>query len=177
MAASKPNLLFEECFEIFQSKVDVFVPFKQKNIPYNNNSFKTNSVRNEIMIRSKLCNKFNKSRTIVNQQNYKKQGNKCVKALNHTKKLNSKSITDTKKFWMTVKVPFSNKSKAVNTIIFHENHRIIKDNKKISHTLNKCFTNLTKTLKLKQVYPALKTNLNSCSKENAQFVLNRTFGL
>ena len=37
--------------------------------------------------------------------------------------LNSKSITDTKKLWMTIKLIFSNKSKTANTIILHENHR------------------------------------------------------
>ena len=71
------------------------------------------------------------------------------------KNLNSKSITDTKKFWMTVKLLFSNKSKTAN-IILNENHRIIKENKKIPHTLNKYFTDLTKTLKLKKASPALK---------------------
>ena len=50
---------------------------------------------------------------------------------------------------------FSNKRKTANIIILHENHRIIK-NKKISHTLNKYFTDFTKTLKLKTIIPALK---------------------
>ena len=72
------------------------------------------------------------------------------------KNLNSKDITDTKKFWVTVKPQFSNESKTANTIILHKNLRIIKDNKKISHTLNKYFINLTKTLKLKKTSPALK---------------------
>ena len=45
---------------------------------------------------------------------------------------------------------FPNKSKTANTIIFHKNNRIIKDNKKLSHT------NLTKTVKLKKTSPALK---------------------
>ena len=46
---------------------------------YNNNLFMTKSFRKEIMIRSKLRNKFNKSRARVNWRNYKKQRNKCVK--------------------------------------------------------------------------------------------------
>ena len=45
---------------------------------YNNNLFMTESFRKE-MIRSKLRNEFNKSRTRVNWRNYKKQRNKCVK--------------------------------------------------------------------------------------------------
>ena len=46
---------------------------------YNNNPYKTKRVRKEIMTRSKLRNKFNKSRASVNLQNYKKQRNKCKK--------------------------------------------------------------------------------------------------
>ena len=59
---------------------------------------------------------------------------------------------------MTVKPFFSSKSETANTIILHENHRIIKGSKKISHTLNKYFTNVTKILKLKKVSTALKNN-------------------
>ena len=57
-----------------------------------------------------------------------KQRNKSTKVLRNAMQkyfniLNSKSITDTKKSWETVKPLFSNK------IIFHENNRIIKDQK------------------------------------------------
>ena len=104
--------------------------------------------------RLKLFNKFNKSRTGINLQNYRKQGNKCIKVLQNAKQqyfnnLNSKSITDAKKFWKTMKPLFSNKNKTANTIILDKNNRIIKDNKQISH-MNKYFTSLTKTLKLKK---------------------------
>ena len=93
--------------------------------------------------------------------NYRKQNNKCTKPLRKAKQqyfnnLNSKSITDAKKFWKTVKRLFSNKNKTVNTIIIHEDNRIIEDNKKTSYTLNKYIINLTKTLKLKKISPALK---------------------
>ena len=70
-------------------------------------------------------------------------GNKSV-----NNQVSKSIITDTKKFQETLKPLFSNKSKTANTIILHEN-LIVKDNK-ISHTLNKYFTNLIKTLKLKQ---------------------------
>ena len=59
-----------------------------------------------------------------------------------------------KKFWKTVKPLFSNKSKTANNN--HENNKIIKGNKKTSHTLNKYFTNLRKTLKSKKISLALK---------------------
>ena len=121
----------------------------------------TKRLRKEIMIRSKLRNKFSKSRTCVHLQNYRKQRNKCTKVLRNANQqyfnnLNSKIITDTKKFWKTVKPLFSNKRKTANTIILHKYNKIIKDDKKIAHTLNKYSANLTKTLKLKKSSPALK---------------------
>ena len=57
---------------------------------------------------------------------------------------------------------FSNRRKTGNIIILHGNHRIIK-NKKISHTLNKYFTDFTKTLKLKTIILLWKNSLwNIC---------------
>ena len=116
------------------------------------------------MIRSKLRNKFNKSRTCVNLQNHRRQRKKYTKVQRKAKQQyfnnsNSKSITDTKKFWKTVEPLFSNKGKTANTIILHENNRIIKDNKKISHALNKYFTDLTKTHKLRRYLLLSKRNL------------------
>ena len=73
---SLPNLSFENCFEIFQSSLDFFVRYSQ-------NSFMTK--RKEIMIRSKLRNKFNKSHSSLNLEDYKMQRNKCTKVLRNAK--------------------------------------------------------------------------------------------
>ena len=47
---------------------------------------------------------------------------------------------------------FSDKSKAMNAIVLYEKGKIIKNYKRVSEVLNKYFTNLTKSLKLKNVY-------------------------
>ena len=70
--------------------------------------------------------------------------------------LNSKSIMDSKKFLTNVKLLFLSKTKTANTIIHHKNHGMIKNNKKISDTLNKYFTILTRNLKLKKTSRTLK---------------------
>ena len=123
-------------------------------------------------------------------QNYRKQRNKCAKVLRNTKQqyfnnLNSKSIADTNTTSITgtdtktVKPLFSNKSKTANTIILHENYRRIKNNKKISYTLNKYFTNLPKTLKLRKTSPALKKkslkHLKSFYQKNSEICTFREF--
>ena len=63
----------------------------------------TEQLRENIMVRSKLQNEFNKSRTSENWNKYKQQRNKCLSILKGTKanyfnNLNPKAITDNKKF-------------------------------------------------------------------------------
>ena len=48
------NLSFEAFLEIFQSTLDRFAPSKHDKVWYNNNPFKTEQLRKEIMVRSKL---------------------------------------------------------------------------------------------------------------------------
>ena len=110
-------------------------------------------LRKEIMVR--LSNEFNKSQTPENWKKYKQQRNKCISVLKGTKinyfnNLNPKVITDYKKFWSTVKPLFSDKSKAMNTIVLHEKGKVIKNYKRVSEVLNKYFRNLTKSLKIKK---------------------------
>ena len=88
---------------------------------------------------------------------YKEQRNKCLSILKGTKtnyfiNLNPKFITDNNKFWSAVKPLFSDKSEAMNAIVLYEKGKIIKNYKRVSEVLNKYFTNLTKSLKLKNVY-------------------------
>ena len=125
----------------------------KKKIRYNNNLFMIKQLRKEIMVR--LSNEFNKSQTPENWKKYKQQRNKCISVLKGTKtnyfnNLNPKVITDYKKFWSTVKPLFSDKSKAMNTIVLHEKGKVIKNYKRVSEVLNKYFRNLTKSLKIKK---------------------------
>ena len=84
------------------------------------------------MLRSKLRNKFNKSRTSKNWKKSKQQRNKCLTILkgsktNYFSNLNPKVIDDNKKFWSAVKPLFSNKVKAMNTRVLHEKGKMIKE--------------------------------------------------
>ena len=61
--------------------------------------------------------------------------------------LNPKVITDNKKFWSAVKPLFSDKSKAMNSIVLYEKGKMIKNYKRVSEVLSKYCANLTKSLK------------------------------
>ena len=82
----------------------------------------TKKLKKRIMVRSKPRNEFNKSRTSENWKKYKQQRNKYLSILKGTKtnyfnNLNLRVITDNKTFWSAVKPLFSDKSKAMNTIV------------------------------------------------------------
>ena len=129
----------------------------------------TKQLRKEIMVKSKLRNEFNKSRTSENWKKYKQQRNKCLSILKGTKtnyfnNVNPKVITDNKKFWTSVKPLFSDKSKAKNTIVLYEKGKIMKNYKRVSEVLNKYFRNLTKSLRLKKCI-SRKSFLNTSTKK------------
>ena len=113
------------------------------------------TLRKAIMKRSKLRNTFNKKRSSENWQNYKRQRNICSNILKSTKKtffetLNINEITDERKFWKTVQPFFTDKCKTTNNIILREKKETLNDNKNISNTLNEYFTNITKSLNLRE---------------------------
>ena len=83
------------------------------------------TLRKAIMKRSKLRNTFSKKRSSENWQNYKRQRTICSNILKSTKKtffetLNINEITDTRKFWKTIRPFFTDKYKTTNNIILTE---------------------------------------------------------
>ena len=84
----------------------------------NNAPFMNKELSKEIMVRSKLRNKFNRHKTKTNWKN--KQRNKCTylrrEAVKlHFSKLCKNGIISDKKFWSTIK-PFMNEKDAMETI-------------------------------------------------------------
>ena len=147
---------FDNFFDTFQNTLDDFAPSKIKVLRYNSQPFLTKKLRKAIIARSRLRNKFNANRSRKNWNLYKKQRNVCVKILRQSKKnyyenIDVKQISDSKKFWKTIRPSFSNKTKTANTIILSEKDDIIKEEKIIAKTLNNHFTDITKSLKLKKV--------------------------
>ena len=75
----------------------------------------TKNLHKEIMKRSRLRNKYLKSKSLADRKKYNIQSNFCKKLLRTTKKeyfsnLDTKKVTDNKTFWRTVVTTFSNKN-------------------------------------------------------------------
>ena len=124
------------------------------------------------MQRSRLFNKYLKDKTRVARVAYKKQRNVCVSILRKSKKCccessDTKNITNSKKFWGTVKPLFSNKVRSSTNITLNEDEKLIKNKYQIANILNTFLLKLFQTLAIKlmkDIYVTLATFLTQLKK-------------
>ena len=125
----------------------------------------TKELRKEIMLRSKLKNKFNKERNRINWCNYKRQRNHYLYILRKTKKeyfnsLNMKQVSDNKLFWKSDKPFFNDKGSNSSKITLVEENNIVSDEEEIANIMNNYFINVTKTLNLKKQLGLVRSGVN-----------------
>ena len=113
----------------------------------------TKKLSKAFMTRSRLKNRYRKYPTEENNKIFKKQRNYCVNLLKREKRdyfnnLNTKLITDNKKFWKTVKPFFSEKQNISQKITLVEVDTIISDDTNVAETFNNHFANVTTKLSI-----------------------------
>ena len=126
----------------------------------------TKELRKEIMLRSKLKNKFNKERNHINWCNYKRQRNHCLSILPKTKKeyfnsLNTKHVSDNKLFWKSVKPFFNDNGSNSSKLTLVEENNIKSDEEEIANIRSNYFINVTKTLNLKKQFGIARSHLQN----------------
>ena len=124
---------------------------KMKYIRANNAPFMTRSLTKAIMNRSRLKNRFSKNPNKENELRYKKQRNYCVNLLKREKKLyfsslNIDSISNSKKFWKTIKPYFSEKTIINKKIILVDEENIISNDGQVADIMNDYFSNVVSYL-------------------------------
>ena len=149
------DLTYTSFEKVFLRTLDCHAPIKKKILRANENSFMSKALRKAIMMRSRMKNLYLKNKTDLNWSNYKTQRNFCTNLLRKTKKeyfskLDIIKISDSKKFWKTIKPFFSDKGLNCNKMMLSENDQIISDETTIADTMSKYFVNITNKLKLKQ---------------------------
>ena len=87
-------------------------PIKRKSVRANEASFMTKELHKVVMKRSRLRNKFLKTKSITDRKNYNFQRNYCKKLIRSTKKslfndLDISKINDNTSFWKTIVPLFS----------------------------------------------------------------------
>ena len=144
-------------FDVFESTMlnilNKHAPLKQKHLRANNGKFVTKELRKAIMKRSRLKQKFMKTKSDISRIAYKKQRNICVALVKKSKRtyfanLDTKSIQDNKKFWKNVSPLFSNKIRSKPKITLIENEKIITNENEIAETFNEYFSNIVKNLNI-----------------------------
>ena len=150
---SKKNLDFSAFHKRFQEVLNKCAPMKKKMLRYNDNPFMNRELKKSIMLRSRLKNKLNKHKSLINLLNYKKQRNFCEKLLRKRKKeyfsnLDLKKLKDNISFWKTIKPFFSDKGYNTNNIILKENHKIVTNETQISNIMNDYFVNISSNLNI-----------------------------
>ena len=108
------------------------------------------------MKRSRLRNKYLKSKSLTDRKNYNIQHNFCKKLLRTTKKeyfnnLDTKKITDNKTFWRTVAPTFSNKNSKSDKIILNEEGKTISNEKELCRTFSIYLANIVSDLQIPKI--------------------------
>ena len=103
------------------------------------------------MLRSKLRKRFLKDRAKESRCKCKKQRNVCVHLLKKSGKdyyenIDMSNLTDSNKFWKTVKPIFYGKIKSENSITLVEDTKIFQDEGELVETFNKLFVSIVKNL-------------------------------
>ena len=149
------NAELAEFHNEFLSVLNKHAPIKYKYIRANNSSYMTKSLRKEIMLRSRLRNKFLKTKTEESKQLYNKQRNLCVTLLRKAKRsyfseLDNRVLKDNRKFWKTVNPLFSEKAyqKESITIISKDTEETITKNEELAETFNSFFSSMVDNLKI-----------------------------
>ena len=112
-----------------------------------------------------MKNLFNKNKTRENWCKYKTKHNHCIKLLYKTKiqyykSLDIKEVTDSKKFWKSVKSHFGKGDSNLEKIML-ENNLIKTNEKEIATIINTFFINITINLDLKSFKKCTTKDLNS----------------
>ena len=111
----------------------------------------TKELGKAIMNRSKLRNKFLKTRNEESKRRFNRQRNFCVSLLRKNKrgffaKLNHRVVSDNRKFWKTVGPLFSEKAFHKESITLINNNKTISNNEELAETFNKHFSKLVESL-------------------------------
>ena len=140
-------------------------PFKRKYIRANEAPFMSKELHKDIMRRSKLRNKFLKSRNLSDRKNYTSKRNLCKKLLKNTKRtyfdnLDIRKVTDNRTVWKTVVPRFSNKFSKNEKINLTEGNKTVPNDDELCRVLNNFFSKIVDEPKISNIsnYKTYNTN-------------------
>ena len=142
---------YHEFEEIVRAKLDKHAPLKTAIFRGNNKPHMSKELKKAIMVRTRLKNKSNQTRTEEDFRKYRRQRNLVVRLSRAAKRkvfsqLDPKEVGKDKNVWKTFKPLFTDKTSGQNKIALVENENIVNDDKIICEIFNSYFVNITDTL-------------------------------
>ena len=130
--------------DVFIWALNIYAPKKKKYLRADSSPFMNKAIAKGVMDRTRVRNKFLKTRSAVNKLAYNRQRNYCVSLTCKLKRhycnnLDNRNVTDNKLFWRTVKPFFSDKGPMRQKIPLIENDKTIGKNKDISEIFSNFF--------------------------------------
>ena len=115
--------------------------------------FMTKELHKAIMKRSRLRNKFRKTKSITDRKNHNVQRNYCKKLSRSTKKsyfnnLDISKFNDNRSFWKTILPLFTTKSSKSDKINLNEEGKNVSDNAELFRIFNNYFSEVISNLKI-----------------------------
>ena len=149
----------KQSFQFFNK----YASIKKKYIQADEAPFMTKNLHKETMKRSRLRNKYLKSKSLTDRKNYN--------ILRTTKKeyfnnLDAKNVTDNKTLWRTAVPIFSNENSKSDKIILNEEGKTVSDKKELCRTFSTYFANIVSDLQI----PKIKKDASNI-KSNHDLVL------
>ena len=169
-SSENSELAFEKFKMLYSEIVEKHAPIKHKVLKGNQAPFMTRDLSKQIMVRSRLRNKFNKHKTTENWKAYKSRRNKCTSMRRnnirkHISTLSSDTGAPTKRFWDSVK-PFLNDkgSHGNENYSLIEDGKLIKDEGRVSEIFNDHYINIIENLTGEKQEGSHTGNLNDNSQ-------------
>ena len=137
----------------FVEVVNTHAPIKKRLVRANEVPYMTKALRKAIANRSRLEHQYYKYKTAESLKMYKQQKNFCSRLYKKERKkyyenLDVKKVTDSKKFWKTVKPFLSDKNAMKTDIVLVEGDNIIQEDQEVAKTFSDFFSNAVKSLNL-----------------------------
>ena len=140
---------------LYSEVVDRHALFKHRVLRGNQALFMTKGLSRQIMIRSRLRNKFNKHKTTQNWNAYKAQRNKCIlirthNILHHFSSLCDNGGTSIKVLGLGQAFFSEKRSHGNENYTLLENGKLIEDHREISEIFNNHYVNVIKNITSKK---------------------------
>ena len=148
------NINYSNFEKIIVRLLNHHAPLKKRLVRGNNSPFMNKTLSKAVMNRSRLRNKFIKNPSLENKVTYTRYRNYCTGLFRKEIKsfynnLDTKFVTDNRKFWKTVKPLFSDKHFSNNKITLLEGEEIISNDNEIAEIFNAYFANIVDNLNVK----------------------------